>query len=183
MERWPSPVEGDGLENRYGSLAHREFKSLPLRQTVCIHRLRRLRRAEVAIPAVKGLICGAIGGLLLALSFALIGPYSDGLPLFLFLYSLPCLLAAILYLIAAFLLARARAVWRVPGALLDAAASLAISWALVSIFLEGRAAYGDWPLSISIAIAAIWVGALLPVVVGAFRRTGLTKGSAGSAKR
>src|SRR2546430_14537229 len=33
LERWPSPVEGDGLENRYGSLAHREFKSLPLRQT------------------------------------------------------------------------------------------------------------------------------------------------------
>src|SRR5260370_19639402 len=32
VERWPSPVEGDGLENRYGSLAHREFKSLPLRQ-------------------------------------------------------------------------------------------------------------------------------------------------------
>src|SRR5213592_4597453 len=32
LERWPSPVEGDGLENRYGSLAHREFKSLPLRQ-------------------------------------------------------------------------------------------------------------------------------------------------------
>src|SRR5438093_8556471 len=31
VERWPSPVEGDGLENRYGSLAHREFKSLPLR--------------------------------------------------------------------------------------------------------------------------------------------------------
>src|SRR5207237_10187587 len=31
LERWPSPVEGDGLENRYGSLAHREFKSLPLR--------------------------------------------------------------------------------------------------------------------------------------------------------
>ena len=33
-ERWPSPVEGDGLENRYGSLAHREFKSLPLRQNI-----------------------------------------------------------------------------------------------------------------------------------------------------
>ena len=33
LERWPSPVEGDGLENRYGSLAHREFKSLPLRST------------------------------------------------------------------------------------------------------------------------------------------------------
>ncbi len=31
LERWPSPVEGDGLENRYGSLAHREFESLPLR--------------------------------------------------------------------------------------------------------------------------------------------------------
>ncbi len=25
-------VEGGGLENRYGSLAHREFESLPLRQ-------------------------------------------------------------------------------------------------------------------------------------------------------
>src|SRR5437588_1454096 len=34
-ERWPSPVEGDGLENRYGSLAHREFKSLPLRHPGC----------------------------------------------------------------------------------------------------------------------------------------------------
>ena len=34
MERWPSPVEGDGLENRYGSLAHREFKSLPLRHAL-----------------------------------------------------------------------------------------------------------------------------------------------------
>src|SRR4030081_3667798 len=38
LERWPSPVEGDGLENRYGSLAHREFKSLPLRQPLsCAH--------------------------------------------------------------------------------------------------------------------------------------------------
>src|SRR2546422_10750646 len=34
LERWPSPVEGDGLENRYGSLAHREFKSPPLRHIV-----------------------------------------------------------------------------------------------------------------------------------------------------
>src|SRR5207247_7011089 len=34
LERWPSPVEGDGLENRYGSLAHREFKSLLLRQSI-----------------------------------------------------------------------------------------------------------------------------------------------------
>src|SRR6266446_8916024 len=28
-EMWPSPVEGDGLENRYESLAHREFKISP----------------------------------------------------------------------------------------------------------------------------------------------------------
>jgi hypothetical protein len=143
----------------------------------------RIKRTEVAIPAIKGLICGVIGGSLLALSFALMGPYSGVLPLALFLYSLPCLLAAILYTIATFLLARARAVWRVPGALLDAAASAAISWALVSTFLEGRAAYGDWPLSISIAIAAIWVGALLPVFVGAFRPTNLVTGSAGSSRR
>ena len=45
LERWPSPVEGDGLENRYGSLAHREFKSLPLRHPpVELYRRRALIR-------------------------------------------------------------------------------------------------------------------------------------------
>jgi hypothetical protein len=143
----------------------------------------RLKRATVVLPVVQGLICGAIGVSFLALSVALKGPEWSFVPIGLFLFSVPCLLAAILYLIAAFLLGRGRAVWRVPGALLDAAASLAISWALVWAFLEGRAAYGDWPLSISIAVAAIWAGALLPVFVGAFRPSGLTTESADGAKR
>jgi len=81
------------------------------------------------------------------------------------------LFAAIWYLIAALLLARGRVVWRIPGALLDAAASLVISWVLVEAGMVNS--YLDWPLPISIAITAIWAGALLPVFVGAFRPTRL----------
>jgi hypothetical protein len=123
----------------------------------------------VLIPAVKGLICGAIGGSALAYAFAATGPHAGFLPIAMFLYSIPALFAAVWYLIAAFLLARAQVGWRVFGAFLDAAASLVISWALVEegIALSGR----DGPLPISIATAAIWVGALIPVFVGAFRRT------------
>jgi len=93
------------------------------------------------------------------------------LPAALFLLSLPALLAAIWYLVAALLLARVWMVWRSLGALLDAVASLLISWALVEegIVLSGL----DWALPISIAIAAIWVGALLPVFAGAFGPTRL----------
>jgi hypothetical protein len=88
-----------------------------------------------------------------------------------FLYSIPALFAAIWYLIAAFLLARAQVGWRALGAFLDGAASLVISWALLEegIALSGR----DGPLLISIATAAIWVGAVIPVFMGAVRRTSL----------
>ena len=138
------------------------------------------RRAAVVIPAVKGLISGAVGGCLLALSFLLIGPYSSFLPLALFLFSLPCLLTAVVYLIAAFMLARDRVVWRMPGALLDAAASLAISGTLVSTFWGGWPPEIDGRLAVSIAFSAIWLGALIPVFLGAFRQPGSTKGLAGS---
>ena len=126
-------------------------------------------RAAVIIPAIKGVICGLIGGSALAYSATATGPYAGSLPAVLFFFSLPWLLAAIWYVIAAILLARARVVWRVPGAFLDAAASLVISWVLVEAGLVNS--YLDWPLPISIAIAAIWVAALLPVFAGAFRPT------------
>src|SRR5438876_2539044 len=51
LERWPSPVEGDGLENRYGSLAHREFKSLPLRSLRFDGAFARNRKLRSAAPA------------------------------------------------------------------------------------------------------------------------------------
>lgn len=93
-----------------------------------------LRRAAVALPAAKGLLFGVVGGVALALSFTLEGPQWSLIPFALFVYSVPLLVAALVYLSAAFLLARARAVWHVAGALLDAAASLTISWALVAFF-------------------------------------------------
>jgi len=138
-------------------------------EPVKLSKAMRPRSPAVLIPAVKGLICGAIGGVALAYAFSATGAHAGFLPLAMFLYSIPSLFAATWYLIAAFLLARAQVSWRVFGALLDAAASLVISWALVEegIALSGR----DGPLPISIATAAIWVGALVPVFVGAFRRT------------
>jgi hypothetical protein len=142
-----------------------------------------LRRAAVALPTAKGLLFGVVGVLALALSFALKGPEFSFVPFALFVYSIPLLLAAIVYLIAAFLLARARAVWRVPGALLDAAASLTISWALVAFFFGARDAYGDAPFAISIAIAVAWAGTSLPAVAGLVRQARLATGSGGSSKR
>lgn len=142
-----------------------------------------LRRAAVALPAAKGLFFGVVGGLALALSFTLEGPQWSFVPFALFVYSLPLLVAAIVYLIAAFLVARARTLWRVPGVLLDAAASLTISWAMVAFFFGARDAYGDWPFAISIAVALAWAGTLLPAFVGLFREASLTMGSIRSAKR
>ncbi len=142
-----------------------------------------LRRAAVALPAARGLLFGVVGGLALALSFALKGPEFSFVPFALFVYSVPLMVAAIVYLIAAFLLARARAVWQVPGALLDAAASLMISWALVAFFFGTREAYGDGPFAISVAVAAAWAGTLLPAFVGLVRQTRLASGSAGGSKR
>ena len=142
-----------------------------------------LRRAAVALPTAKGLLFGVVGGLALALSLALKGPEFSFVPFALFVYSIPFLVAAIVYLIAAFLLARARAVWQVPGALLDAAASLMISWALVAFFFGAREAYGDAPFAISIAVAAAWAATSLPAFLGLVRQTRLATGSGGSSKR
>jgi phage shock protein PspC (stress-responsive transcriptional regulator) len=142
-----------------------------------------LRRAAVALPMAKGLLFGVVGGLALALSFDLKGPEFSFVPFALFVYSIPLLVAAIVYLIAAFLLARARAVWRVPGALLDAAASLMISWALVAFFFGAREAYGDAPFAISIAVAAAWAATSLPALLRLVRQTRLSTGSGGSSKR
>ncbi len=142
-----------------------------------------LTRAAVALPTAKGLLFGVAGGLALALSFALKGPEFSFAPLALFVYSIPLMVAAIVYLVAAFLLARARTVWQVPGALLDAAASLMISWALVALFFGAREAYGDGPFAISIAIAAAWAGTSLPAFVGLARQTRLATASGGSSKR
>lgn len=107
----------------------------------------------------------------LALSFALKGAEFSFVPLALFVYSIPLMVLAIFYLSAAFLLARARPVGQVPGALLDAAASLVISWALVAFFFGARDAYGDGPFPISIAIAAAWSGTSLPALLGLVRDT------------
>ena len=142
-----------------------------------------LRRAAVALPAAKGLVFGVAGGLALALSFALNGPQFSFAPVALFFYSIPLIAAGLAYLIAAFLLARGRAVWQVPGALLDAAASLTICWALVAFFSGAREVYGDGPLAISIAVAAAWAATLLPAFVVLVRQTGLAKGSAVSSTR
>jgi hypothetical protein len=141
----------------------------PTGEPVKLSKAMRPRSPAFLIPAVKGLICGAIGGLALAYSFTATGPHAGFLPLAMFVYSIPSLFAAIWYLIAAFLLARAQVGWRVFGALLDAAASLVISWALVEegIALSGR----DGPLPISIATAAIWVGALIPVFASLYIRS------------
>ena len=153
------------------------------------HEAMRLRRAAVAIAAVKGFICGAIGGAALAYSLLARGPQVGFLAFGLFVLSLPVLLAAITYFLAAFLLARAPKAWRVSGALMDTAASLAVSWALVE---EGTVLDRmDSPLSIVLfAIAATWVGASLPGLVAAFRRTSIgversdsPTGSVGSAQR
>src|SRR5690348_1382754 len=142
-----------------------------------------LRRAAVALPTAKGLLFGVVGGLALALSFALKGSEFSFVPFALFVYSIPLMVAAIVYLIAAFLLARARAVWQVPGALLDAAASLMISWALVAFFFGARDAYDGGPLAISIAVAVAWAGTSIPAFVGLVRRTRVATGSGGSSKR
>lgn len=102
-------------------------------------------------------------------AFTATGPEAGFLPFAMFFYSIPFLLVAAWYLIAAFLLARAEVGWRAAGALLDASASLAIASALVEegLVLSGR----DGPLPVAVAIASIWVGALIPVFVEAFRRT------------
>jgi hypothetical protein len=137
-----------------------------------------LGRAGIALPTAKGLVFGVVGGSFLALSFALKGPEFSFVPFALFVYSIPLTVAAIVYLIAAFLLARARAVWQVPGALLDAGASLMISWAMVPFFLGAREAYGDGPFAISIVVAAAWAGTSLVALVGLVRQTRLATGSA-----
>jgi len=142
-----------------------------------------LRGAAVALPAAKGLLFGVVGGLALALAVALKGPEYSLAPLALFVYSIPLIAAAIVYLIAAFLLARARAVWQVLGALLDAAASLTISCALVAFFFGARDAYGDGPFAISIVAAVAWAATSLPAVVGLVRQARLATGSRGSSKR
>jgi hypothetical protein len=124
---------------------------------------------EVLIPAVKGLVCGAIGVSALAYAVLAKGAYAGFWPLLMFFYSIPSLFAAIWYLTAAFLLARTLVRWRLVGALLDAIASLAISAALVmeGIALSDR----DGPFPVLSAVAAIWAGLLFPVFLGAFRRT------------
>src|SRR5690348_13273521 len=142
-----------------------------------------LRRAAVALPTAKGLLFRVVGGLALALSFALKGAEYSFFPFALFVYSIPLMVAAIVYLIAAFLLARAGAVWQVPGALLDAAASLMISWALVAFFFGARDACGDGPFAISIAVAAAWAGTSLPAFVGLVRQTRLSTAPGGSSER
>src|SRR5438309_2149596 len=48
-----------------------------------------LRRAAVALPAAKGLLFGVVGGLALALSFALKGPEFSFVPFALSVYSVP----------------------------------------------------------------------------------------------
>jgi len=133
----------------------------------------RLRRAAVIIPVIKGIICAVIGGSALASSFIFTGPNADLWPVALFVFSLPWLLAAAVYWIAAFLLARTLVVWRVSGALLAGLVSAALAVALV---VEGWVqtqeppfSLGIWPLGISIAIAALWIGGLVPIFLGAFR--------------
>jgi hypothetical protein len=142
-----------------------------------------LKRATIVLPVVQGLICGAIGVSFLALSVVLKGPEWSFVPLALFVFSIPCLLAAIVYLIAAFLLARTRLVWRTLGVLLDAAASLAISGTLVLTSWAGDPAVSGAALAISIAFAVIWIGACAPVLIGVFRPTVPTMGSTGSAQK
>src|SRR6476469_8029434 len=90
----------------------------------------RLRRLAVAIPAAKGGICGVIGILGVALALTLRGGQYDLLPLGLGFVSMPILVAAITYLLAAFLLSRGGLAWRAIGALLDAAPSVAALWIL-----------------------------------------------------
>ncbi len=126
----------------------------------------------VLIPTVKAFACGAVGVSALAYALFAKGPDAGFLPLAMFFYSIPSLFAAIWYLTAAFLLARPLMRWRLVGALLDAAASLTISAALVveSIALSDR----DGPFPVLIAVAAIWAGLLFPVFLGAFRRTSST---------
>lgn len=124
----------------------------------------RLRRWAVAIPAVKGGICGVIGVLALALALTLKGGQYDLLPVGLGLVSMPILLAAITYLLAAFLLSRGGLVWRSIGALLDAAPNLLALWILNPLGIGP-----SHPASIALAI--FLVGIWLPVLVGAFRPT------------
>lgn len=142
-----------------------------------------LRRAAVALPAAKGLLFGGLGGLALALSLGLKGAQFSFAPLALFFYSVPLLTAAIVYLTAAFLLARSGAVWQVPGALLDAAATLTISWALVAFFSASRETYGDGSSAVSIAVAAAWAGTLLPAFLLLLRQIRLASGFTGSTVR
>jgi hypothetical protein len=56
-------VEGGGLENRYGSLAHREFESLPLRQFGCvaISVIRPMARPVVRAGAAGAVLCALMG--------------------------------------------------------------------------------------------------------------------------
>lgn len=124
----------------------------------------RLRRWAVAIPAVKGGICAVIGVLAFALAATLRGGQYDLLPVGLGLISIPILLAAITYLLAAFLLSRSGLVWRSIGVLLDAAPNLLALWILNPLGI-------DPSNPTSIALVVFLVGIWLPVLAGAFRPT------------
>lgn len=136
----------------------------------------RLHRVAVLIPLTKGLLCASVGGAALAYSFVVSGSGAGSVALALTFFSIPWLVQAAGYFVAAFLLSRAWVVWRVPGVLLDALLSVVIAWALIEAGSVQSAPspavqpqFGNWPLVIGTAIAGIWVAAWLPVAVGAIR--------------
>ena len=125
----------------------------------------RLRRWAIAIPAVKASICAAIGLLALTLALTLRGGQYDLLPVALGIVSMPVLLGAITYVLAAFLLSRGGLVWRSLGASLEVAATLVIAWQLIQLH------YALWDIfrnSVWIALPAIWAAPSVLVVAGAF---------------
>ena len=124
----------------------------------------RLRRAAFVIPTVRGALFGTVAALALLGAFTLKGPEWSFVPFALFVYSIPFFALALVYTIAAILLAKRWVVWRSLGALLDVAPSLLIAWALV---VEVMALPRYFPLLVP--IAAVWACASIPVVVGAFQ--------------
>ena len=128
-----------------------------------------LWRSAVAAPLIKGLLCGALAGAAIAYPFLLDGDALLGLALLIYGQGLAAI--AVLYLLASFLVARRTAGSRLGGALLDALLTLIIVWALIAVGLifghpTGELpefVYDPRPFLVAIAIAALWVAALVPV--------------------
>ena len=128
-----------------------------------------LWRSAVAAPLVKGLLCGILAAAAIAYAYSPDG-YGALLGLALFIYGLGLAAVAVLYLLASFLVARRALASRIGGALLDALLTLLIAWVIFEAGLifghpTGELpefVYDPRPILVAVAVAALWVAALIP---------------------